>query len=146
MSVFGRAECGVLRDAWHEMTTSSVKDTLGHCCARQIGWAHTRSHSIFLSTVDSVYLFQAAPAQQGPDDVALGHIDGERGDHVGADQDAPVGVVLRQEDGEVEGVRAPGEARLQEHTLSSHNDMVSSEFLRCQGTMLRLGQASARGY
>ena len=57
------------------------------------------------------------PAQQGPDDAALDHQDGERGDQVGAQHHAPVGVVMRQQDGKVKGVRASGEARLQENPL-----------------------------
>ena len=59
--------------------------------------------------------------------MALGHIDGKRGDHIGANQNAPVGIVLCQEDGEVECVCAPGEARLQEHTLNIPRAMVSGQ-------------------
>ena len=56
------------------------------------------------------HLFQAVPAQQGPDDAALDHQDGDWGDQVGAQHHAPVGVVMRQQDGEVKGVRASSEA------------------------------------
>ena len=63
------------------------------------------------------HLFQAVPAQQGPDDAALDHQDGDGGDQVGAQHHAPVGVVMRQQDREIKDVRASGESRLQEDPL-----------------------------
>ena len=66
------------------------------------------------------HLFQVVPAQQGPDDAALGHQNGDRRDQVCTQHHAPVGVVMCQQDGKVKSVCASGESRLQEDALQGN--------------------------
>ena len=65
----------------------------------------------------SAHLARLAPAPDAADDVALGDVHRQRRQHISSDQHAPVARVDCQQDGEVKGVRAPREARLQQDPL-----------------------------